>query len=154
VCSPDKTFSENARGPSGICWKKRFSLYKRVLLRFPDEKLTELLTWFDGQIFEQTKSSTTPSESFDQDLQEVDDLVGRLFQAGVSHHSSSTPVSSSGTTLAPVLVAELPEQTRAVVQAEKPVAADNELEQPPIPLDRRGRPKKPRGKNATKKKSK
>jgi hypothetical protein len=123
-------FGEKVTGNSGINWREHFSLHKKMLLLFPADYCTELLLWFDGQIFTGTPaSSTVHTVSHDQKL-EVDNLVSRLFQAGVSR-SSSTPISSSGTAPAPALVAELPMQMHAVNQARtSAAAAGNKLEQP------------------------
>lgn len=136
MCSPDSTFSDKTIGPSGVNWKEHFTSLKQTLLSSP-QYCAELLSWYDAQIFTKTRGlSSTPTAPA---LGEVDELIQRLFQAGVTPLSSTLAPSSSAA-LAPVQVVELLMQTPAVVQAEEPVEGNSvESEQP-----RRGQPKSTR----------
>jgi len=106
------------------------------LIIFPEDRRGELLSWFDAQVFGQTTGSSTRADSVDRNLEEVDDLIERMFQTGVSH-PPSTPASADAT--------KLPMQALATDQASEPVAADNELEQP---VEHHPRPKR-KGKKVT-----
>jgi hypothetical protein len=85
VCTPDQSLSD-PKSPSGINWKVRFKLYKRAILRFPDKYRMELLSWYDNQVFAKVNTvSPGGSGSLDQGIEDVEDLVERLYQAEVTH---------------------------------------------------------------------
>ena len=97
MLGPDQTFSERARGPSGVDWKSCFTLYKKAIISMPPDHLTYLLTWYDNQLFPTSASvsSLAPSSSSrDQGASEVEDLVKRLNRVDVTSVSlppSTTP---------------------------------------------------------------
>ncbi|KAH9055116.1 hypothetical protein EDB83DRAFT_2521326 [Lactarius deliciosus] len=107
VCGPDKTFSERTKGPTNIEWGDRFLTYKQMVLSFPPNYYTFLLSWYDERVFltsstsESRNLSSTPQQGL-KALNPVDDLIQRMSNTTVvptrslsasvtPHHQESTP---------------------------------------------------------------
>ncbi|KAH9058029.1 hypothetical protein EDB83DRAFT_2520925 [Lactarius deliciosus] len=107
VCGPDKTFSERTKGPTNIEWGDRFLTYKQMVLSFPPDYYTFLLSWYDERVFltsstsESGNLSSTPQQGL-KALNPVDDLIQRMSNTTVvptrslsasvtPHHQESTP---------------------------------------------------------------
>ncbi|KAF8267082.1 hypothetical protein EI94DRAFT_1802179 [Lactarius quietus] len=133
ACSLDQSFSDKAKGPSGINWKERFTRYKQAILSFPPNYRNNLLSWYDQQIFAKTTASLCMG-SLVPNLGEVEDLVEHLFQADVSHASNPpTGSSSSQGVLTPGQIGQPLEQMHTTDQAnpepQPPMAGDDSIEQ-------------------------
>jgi len=94
VCGLDQTFSEKAKGPSGVDWGARFSQYKCIVLCLPLSNRSRLLAWYDEHLFLRpiTSAVQTNSGTFDSGADEIDDLIQRLGDADVdsTFHSTSS----------------------------------------------------------------
>ncbi|KAH8982868.1 hypothetical protein EDB83DRAFT_2536489 [Lactarius deliciosus] len=107
VCGPDKMFSERTKGPTNIEWGDRFLTYKQMVLSFPPDYYTFLLSWYDERVFltsstsESGNLSSTPQQGL-KALNPVDDLIQRMSNTTVvptrslsasvtPHHQESTP---------------------------------------------------------------
>jgi hypothetical protein len=110
VCGLDQTFSEKAKGPSGVDWGACFSHYKCIVLHLPLSNRSWLLAWYNERLFSRpiTSAAQTNSGAFDSGANEIDDLIQRLGDADIdsAFHSMSSaspqsfqyPASSSFTT--------------------------------------------------------
>jgi len=77
VCGLDQTFSEKAKGPSGVDWGAHFSHYKCIVLHLPPSNHSRLLAWYDECLFSRpiTSAAQTNSGAFNSGANEIDDLI-------------------------------------------------------------------------------
>jgi hypothetical protein len=89
ICGPDQIFTEKSKGQSGVDWGKRHQQYKCTILRLPPPRRSELLAWYDKEVFKTPSPSAMVTES-ESGVDEIDELIHRLEDTDVEQPASHT----------------------------------------------------------------
>jgi len=121
ICGPDQMFSEKSKGPSGVEWGKRYLQYKCTILRLPPLRRSELLAWYNNEVFKTSSPSTMETES-ESGVDDIDELIHRLEDTDVEQLAS--PYAGSTQDDSPLVSLE-PEPAALVDEAIVDMAEDD-----------------------------